>query len=74
MLERFRWYCRRGGLHANVRRDCPGEVGMDKILLAIDGSEQSEAAVEELTRQPFPDGRAFHFWWIERPNMPLPSS
>lgn len=38
-----------------VRGAKSGEKGW-KILLAIDGSEQSEAAVEEVADQPFPDG------------------
>lgn len=44
-----------------------------KVLLAIDGSEQSEAAVDELTRQPFPDGSELHVISVaELPYLPLP--
>lgn len=43
-----------------------------KILLAIDGSEQSEAAVEELIGQPFPAGSELHVISVaELPYLPL---
>ena len=55
-----------------VRGAKSGEKGW-KILLAIDGSEQSEAAVEELTRQPFPDGSELHVISVaELAYLPLP--
>jgi len=44
-----------------------------KILLAIDGSEQSEVAVEELTCQPFPDGSELYVISVaELQYLPLP--
>ena len=43
-----------------------------KILLAIDASEQSEVAVEELARQPFPDDSELHVISVaEVPYLPL---
>ncbi len=55
-----------------VRGAQSGERGW-KILLAIDGSEQGEAAVEELTRQPFPDGSELQVISVaELPYLPLP--
>jgi nucleotide-binding universal stress UspA family protein len=42
-----------------VRDSNPGKKAW-KILLAIDGSDQSEVAVEGLARQPFPDGSELH--------------
>ena len=43
-----------------------------RILLAIDGSEQGEAAVEEISRQPFPDGSEVRvISVVERPYLPL---
>jgi len=45
-----------------------------KILLAIDGSEQSEAAVEEISRQPFPKGSEVRvISVVERPYLTLAS-
>ena len=43
-----------------------------KILLAIDGSETSQAAVDEIARQPFPDGSELHVISVaEVPYLPL---
>lgn len=43
-----------------------------KILLAIDGSEQGEVAVEEMSRQPFPNGsEVLVISVVERPYLPL---
>ena len=54
-----------------VRGAKSGDKGW-KILLAIDGSEQSEAAVEEIAHQPFPDGSDVRVISIvERPYWPL---
>ena len=54
-----------------VRGAKSGEKGW-KILLAIDGSEQSEAAVEEVARQPFPDGSELHVISVaDLPYLPL---
>lgn len=54
-----------------VRRAKSGDK-LWKILLAIDGSEPSEAAVEEIARQPFPDGsEMLVISAVERPFLPL---
>ena len=54
-----------------VRGAKSGEKGW-KILLAIDGSKQSEAAAEELTRQPFPNGSELHVISVtEVPYLPF---
>ena len=63
-------------LHATcsveIVRDAKSGEKAWKILLAIDGSEQSEAAVEELARQPFPDGSELHVISVaEVPYLPL---
>lgn len=43
-----------------------------KILLAVDGSETSQAAVDEVVRQPFPDGsEVLVISVVERPYLPL---
>lgn len=54
-----------------VRGSKSGEQAW-KILLAIDGSEPSEAAVDEIARQPFPDGsEMLVISAVERPYLPL---
>ncbi len=54
-----------------VRGAKSGEKGW-KILLAIDGSEQSEAAVDEIAHQPFPDGSEVRvISVVERPYLSL---
>ncbi|MFZ1700928.1 MAG: universal stress protein [Pyrinomonadaceae bacterium] len=43
-----------------------------KILLAIDGSSQSDAAVEEIARQPFPEGSQLYVISVaDLPYLPL---
>ena len=54
-----------------VRGAKSGEKGW-KILLAIDGSETSQAAVDEVVRQPFPDGSEVRVLSVvETPYLPL---
>lgn len=78
MLERFLLgtVAQAVALHAKCSVEIvrgPRSENGRKILLAIDGSEQSAAAVEELTRQPFPDGSELHLISVaELPNMLLP--
>ena len=54
-----------------IRSAKSGEKGW-KTLLAIDGSDQSEAAVDEIAHQPFPDGSEVRvISVVERPYLPL---